>query len=153
MRCNRILVNVKLTTPSIIPIYPRILCMQNCENLNFLLPLIDAMTAKKPSERPTAAEALKQFKSLAYSQNYFALRQRLIPRGENKSTLAIALENFGILVDSALYPARYAVRLPKRAFASLRNSIASRRTNRVKLRRESTSSLSKRCDIHLCSAI
>ena len=48
------------------------------KNLDFLSPVMDAMTVEKPSDRPSATDALRQFKSLAYSQGYFKLRRRLV---------------------------------------------------------------------------
>jgi len=107
--------------------------LQEYENLDFLVPLVGAMTAKKASERPSAADALKQFLSLVNSQSYFELRQRLIQQGETRSPLARALENIGILIDAALYPVKYVARLPICAFTSVRKAINSRRTRRVKL--------------------
>ncbi len=97
--------------------------------------MVDAMTTADPHARPSAEEALKQFTSVAsaYSQGYFALHRSLVRQGENKSAQARVFENLGILLDSALYPAKYVARLPNRAIASVRKAIASRRTNRVKL--------------------
>ncbi len=107
---------------------------QEYGNFELLTLVLDAMTAAvDPHARPSAAEALKQFKSAAYSQGYFTLRQHLVQQGESKSALARVFENIGILLDSALYPAKYIARLPSSAFTSVRNVIASRRTNRVKL--------------------
>ncbi|KAG8921230.1 hypothetical protein FRC01_000349 [Tulasnella sp. 417] len=46
-------------------------------SLDFLLPLIDYMTPLKPSERPSAAEALEKWKIIAKGLSFSALSQRL----------------------------------------------------------------------------
>lgn len=47
--------------------------------LDFLLPLIEYMTPQKPSERPSAAEALQRWKSIERELSFFTLSKRLYP--------------------------------------------------------------------------
>lgn len=50
---------------------------QEFENVSFLKPLVDIMTAKEPSERPTAQGALDMFHIIVKAQSGFSLRWRL----------------------------------------------------------------------------
>lgn len=50
---------------------------QEFENVSFLKPLVDIMTAKEPSERPTAQGALDMFHIIVRAQSGFFWRWRL----------------------------------------------------------------------------
>ena len=61
------------------------ICCQVYDNLEFLRPLIDAMTRTNPSDRPTSKEALAQFKQLKLPKWGTSLRWRLRSRDETSS--------------------------------------------------------------------
>ncbi|KAG8921539.1 hypothetical protein FRC01_000196 [Tulasnella sp. 417] len=62
--------------------------------LDFLLPFIEYMTPKNPSERPSAAEALQRWNKIAQEMSFFTLSQRLYPRkAEPRSGLSQTLKD------------------------------------------------------------
>lgn len=97
------------------------------KNIDFLSPLVDAMTATDPSERPAAADALKRFKSIVSSQSYFTLRHRLVerkdtPGGHESDTF----ENIGILMNAALHPVKLVFRIPSQTVSVVRKLMSLR---------------------------
>ena len=104
------------------------------KNVGFLSPIADAMTAEKPEDRPTAADAQKQFQTLISSLGFFTRRRRLIltqiPEGE-KAPKPVALETVSILLNVTLYPIRVAIRIPSRTLGAVRGFIASRTSKKV----------------------
>ncbi len=94
------------------------------KNLEFLSPLADAMTATDPTERPTAADALKRFKSIISSPSFFTLRHRLVGQ-ETKSFNATKCENVGILVTAALYPVKVAIGILSQTVSAVRGLVGS----------------------------
>ena len=100
-----------------------------CKNVGFLSPIADAMTAEKPEDRPTAADAQKQFQTLISSLGFFTRRRRLImteiPEGE-KAPKHVALETVSILLNAALYPIKVAISIPSQTLRVVWGFIASR---------------------------
>ncbi|KII88223.1 hypothetical protein PLICRDRAFT_175846 [Plicaturopsis crispa FD-325 SS-3] len=70
--------------------------VQKFQNVDFLLPLVDAMTKHDPDQRPTASSAFKAFRHIHGNLNLSTTRWRLQPRNENppetviRDTLAVA---------------------------------------------------------------
>ncbi len=81
------------------------------------------MTVTRPADRPTAAVALKQFKSIISSQSFFTLRHRLVKQKETKSFKATMYENVGILVTVALYPVKVAIGIPSQTVTAVRGGL------------------------------
>ncbi|KLO13855.1 hypothetical protein SCHPADRAFT_889747 [Schizopora paradoxa] len=96
------------------------------KNIDFLSPLANAMTAEKPEDRPTAADAQKQLQTLISSLGFFTLRHRLIKTEDEKAPKPIVLENVGILLSCAFYPIKVAIRLPSQTLGAVRDFITSR---------------------------
>lgn len=102
------------------------------KNIDFLSPLADAMTATDPSERPTAAEALKRFKTIVSSQSYFTLRHRLVGAKDTKDSKSVMFQNVGILMNAALYPVKVVLGIPSQTIGAVRGLISSKSPKKEK---------------------
>lgn len=87
--------------------------------MTFFSPLVDAMTAKEPAQRPTAEDALKQFYSIVSKKSYFTLRRRLVGKDEVKDFKSVAFENVCIFMDAALTPVRFALSIPSKTVRTM----------------------------------
>ncbi|TDL26469.1 hypothetical protein BD410DRAFT_715808 [Rickenella mellea] len=63
--------------------------LQQYSNLEFLLPLVTAMTHLHPQERPSAVEAMEQFRTIASTRKFRHLRWRLRPRTESRMSAIV----------------------------------------------------------------
>ncbi|THH03971.1 hypothetical protein EW145_g5861, partial [Phellinidium pouzarii] len=95
--------------------------LKKYKNLEFLRPLVDAMTQKDPKARPSASEAFAQFKSLSLPRWGPALRWRLQERDETglsrfyDDTFALARE--GVYVVRSIITAP--LKVSKKIISSL----------------------------------
>ncbi|KLO13856.1 hypothetical protein SCHPADRAFT_940066 [Schizopora paradoxa] len=101
------------------------------KNVNFLLPFVEAMTAEKPEDRPTAADALKQLQTIITSQSYFSLRHRLVKR-DSKSSWFVVLQNIvlqtiGILLEATFKPVKVAFRIASLTINAMRKLVDSKK--------------------------
>jgi len=99
-------------------------------NVGFLSPLVDAMTATEPAQRPSAADAQKRLKSIISSQSFFSLRHRLVAKEQTKDFKSIMLENVGILVNAALYPVKVAIGIPSQTINAVRGLMVSKKSKK-----------------------
>ncbi|KAI5115822.1 hypothetical protein M0805_005571 [Coniferiporia weirii] len=77
-------------------------------NLEFLAPLVQAMTQLAPTDRPTAEEALNRFSEITSTMSGVSARWRLRPIGE-KAVRCVALELYSVMreimhVMKSLFP-------------------------------------------------
>lgn len=84
------------------------------------------MTAKEPTERPTAKDALKRLKSIVSIESYFTLRRRLVGQDEVKSFNSIVYENVGILMNTALLPVKFSTGIPSQTLNAMRRLMDSK---------------------------
>ncbi|THH00585.1 hypothetical protein EW145_g7052 [Phellinidium pouzarii] len=86
--------------------------LRKYKNLEFLRPLVDAMTQKDPKARPTASEAFTQFKSLSLPRWGPALRWRLQERDE--TGLSRFYDDTFALARKGMYVVRSIITAPLR---------------------------------------
>ncbi len=101
------------------------------KNIAFLSPLVDAMTATDPADRPSAEEALKRLQSIVSSQSYLTLRHRLVGKDKTIGFKFVLYENVGILVKAALYPVKFAIGLPSQTISAVRKLVVSRNSKKA----------------------
>ncbi|KLO13854.1 hypothetical protein SCHPADRAFT_915136 [Schizopora paradoxa] len=89
------------------------------ENIDFLSSLVEAMTAKKPEARPTAADALKRLQTITSTQSFFTLRHQLVEK-DSKEPESLLSENINILLDVAFHGLKIALKMPSRTISLVR---------------------------------